>query len=381
MADLVLHTRVVSGSGGGPDKTILNSPRFLSDRGYPMLCAYLRHPDDPGFERLREMAHRWNAPLLAIDDRGPFDGGPRARPAEICRERRPAIWHAHVYTSNYLGLRLRRRHPMALVTTVHGWGVEGGLKTAFYYALDRWLVKRYEQVICVSRDLYETCLGFGTPPERCRFLPNAIDTDEYRRTGPPVAAERRTGVPVGRRVIGAVGRLSPEKGFDDLVRAVGSLIGEGLDLELWLIGDGPERERLERLVAELGLRDRVRLLGYRDDTLDFYRAMDIYALSSRKEGLPNVVLEAMALELPVVGTRIAGVPQLIEDGVNGLLVEPQNPAQLSDALRRVVGEEGLAARLGTAARRTIEADYSMRARMDRMREIYEVALGRGQETA
>ncbi len=380
MADLVLHTRVVSGSGGGPDKTILNSPRFLTSQGYPMLCAYLRPPGDSGFERLREMAHRWSAPLLAIDDRGAFDRGPKAELARVCAERRPAIWHAHDYKSNYLGLRLRRRHPMALVTTVHGWGVQGGWKTAAYYALDRYLVRRYEHVICVSRDLYETCLAFGTPAERCWLVPNAIDTDEYQRLDEPRASKLRGGIPADRTVIGAVGRLSPEKAFDQLMRAVAALVAEGLDLELWIVGEGPERDALEALRAELALGERVRLLGYRDDTLDLYRAMDIYALSSRKEGLPNVLLEAMALELPVVSTAIAGIPQLIEHGENGLLVEPEAPDQIASALRRVVTEGGLAAALGRSARRTIEERHSMHTRMETMRGIYEVALGRAERT-
>ncbi len=376
MADLVLHTRVVRGSGGGPDKTILNSPRYLADRGYPMLCAYLRHPGDRDFERLAELAERCQAPLAPVDDYGPFDRGVTRRLAALCAEHRPAIWHAHDYKTNYLGLRLRRRHPMTLVTTVHGWGVEGGWRTAFYYWLDRLFVRRYQEVLCVSADLHARCLDFGVAPDRCWLVPNAIDTEEFRRSAGAVPAAERAGVPPGRFVVGAVGRLSPEKALDDLVRAVGRLVGEGIDLELWIVGEGPERPALEGLVAELGLGERVRLLGFRGDTLDLYRAMDAFALSSRREGLPNVLLEAMSLELPVIGTRIAGIPQLIEHDRNGLLVEPGAVAELAAALRRVIADSGLARRLGAAARRTVEERHSMRARMERVREIYEVALGR-----
>ncbi len=376
MSDLVLHARVVRGSGGGPDKTILNSPRFLAERGYPMLCVYLRDPRDPEFGRLVKLAERYGAPLVPVDDRGPFDGRLTGRLQALCAEHRPAIWHAHDYKSNYLGLRLRRRHPMALITTVHGWGVEGGWRTALYYALDRWFVRRYEEVVCVSRDLRAACLRFGVPSERCWLVPNAIDTEEYRRSGDARAAAARRGVPAGRRVIGAVGRLSPEKAFDDLVRAVAELTARGLDLELWIAGDGPERQALERLVVELGVGERVRLLGHRGDTLELYRAMDVYVLSSRKEGLPNALLEAMALELPVVATRIAGVPQLIDDGANGLLVDPGAPGQLVAALERLLADPEAARRLGRAARGTVEERHGMAARMERMREIYEVALGR-----
>ena len=376
MPDLVLHTRVVSGSGGGPDKTILNSPRYLADRGYPMLCAYLRHPADREFERLVELAERSGAPLAPVDDRGPFDRGVVRRLAALCAEHRPAIWHAHDYKTNYLGPRLRRRHAMALVTTVHGWGVQGSWKTALYYWLDRLFIRRYEEVICVSRDLHEACLRFGVPPERCWWVPNAIDTEEFRCSSEAASAAARADVPPGRTVVGAVGRLSPEKALGAQVRAVGLLVGEGVDLELWVVGEGPERSVLEELVGELGLGDRVRLLGFRGDTLALYHAMDVYALSSRREGLPNVLLEAMAFELPVVATRVGGIPQLIHHERNGLLVEPGAVEGLAGALRRVAGDRELARRLGTAARATIEERHSMRARMDRIRDVYEVALGR-----
>ncbi len=137
-----------------------------------------------------------------------------------------------------------------------------------------------------------------------------------------------------RLLIGAAGRLSAEKGFDLLIRAVHPLLQGGLDVDLVIVGEGDERPRLEALIAELGLADRVQLLGYRSDLPDWYEAMDVFALSSLREGLPNVLLEAMALETPVVATRIAGVPRLVRHEENGLLVEPGSVEALAGALGR-----------------------------------------------
>src|SRR5436309_734703 len=103
---VVLETRVVKGSGGGPDKTILNSPRFLHAAGYDTLCAYMHPPRDPGFEQLRRKAMRWNAPLLSIPDHGPLDWTIIPRLLSICRRNKVAIWHGHDYKSNLLGLLL-----------------------------------------------------------------------------------------------------------------------------------------------------------------------------------------------------------------------------------------------------------------------------------
>ncbi len=376
---LILHTRVVSGSGGGPDKTILNSPRFLEDRGYRVLCAYMRHPEDPGFARLERRARQWDAPLVAVDDHGPFDLGVLGRMRSLCEIHHPALWHAHDYKSNLLGLMVRRRYPMRLVTTVHGW-VERTWKTPVYYRVDRLCLRYYDAVVCVSEDLYAMCREAGVAEGRLWHVPNAVDTEEFRRAASVQSAKARFGVPRGRLVIGAVGRLSREKGYELLLRAIRRLCHEGLDVELWIAGDGRERARLGRLVAEMALRDRVKLLGYRADTVDLYHAMDVFVSSSLREGLPNVLLEAMALEVPVLCTRIAGAAGLIRDSVNGLLVEAGSEEAIVEGLRRLVGDSMLRLRLGAAARKTIERSYPFRQRMEKIRAVYDQVL-KGREAA
>lgn len=371
---LVLHTRVVRGPGGGPDKTILNSARFLESERYRMLCAYLRHPLDPSFPKLEERARRWRADLVPVDDRGPFDLSVVGRLRAICREHRPAIWHAHDYKSNLLGLLVRRGHPMSLVTTVHGWTVRDTTRTRLYYLLDRLLLRSYDQIICVSEDLERSCLGLGVDAARCWYVPNAIDVEEYRLTNRVDSVRQQLGTPPDRMVVGSVGRLSPEKGLDRLVAATARLLSCGHDLELWIVGEGPQRGRLARRIDELGLEKRARLLGHHDDTLPLYRSMDVFASSSRHEGLPNALLEAMAMELPVVATRIAGVPSLVHDGENGLLVDPESEEELVEGLRRLVEDGSLRQRLGRAARVTVEGSFDFRHRMERISSIYDHAL-------
>src|SRR5438067_1964725 len=146
---VVLETRVVAGSGGGPDKTILNSPRFLTAAGYRMLCAYMHPPGDPGFEQLRHRAAALDAPLLSVPDRGPWDCAVIGRLLHICRRERVSIWHGHDYMSNALGLLLRSFWPMRLVTTLHGW-VKHTRRTPLYYRVDELCLPHYEAVISVS---------------------------------------------------------------------------------------------------------------------------------------------------------------------------------------------------------------------------------------
>jgi glycosyltransferase involved in cell wall biosynthesis len=373
---VVLDTRVVTGRGGGPEKTILNSPRYLEPAGYRMLCAYMHPPRDPGFEDIRRRARDLGAPLLSVPDRGPLDLRVIPRLLEICRRERVAIWHAHDYKSNLLGLLLRQAWPMRLVTTVHGW-VERTRRTPLYYAIDWFSLPRYERVLCVSQDVVGRCRALGVPTERCLLVENGIDLDRYTRRVARPEAKRRLNFAPDRPVVGAVGRLSPEKGFDVLIRAADRLLRRGFDFELVIAGEGGHRPELERLISDLGCSDRVLLPGHCDDPVPLFEALDAFALSSLREGLPNVLLEAMALGVPVVATRIAGVPRVVRDGENGLLVEPGTVEGLAEALARVLADRGLGARLGAAGRATVESGFDFGSRMRTIKALYDDLLGTG----
>lgn len=367
---VVLDARVVCGTGGGPDKTILNSPRFLEPMGYRNLCAYLHPPGDPGFAVLRRRAEAWNAPLIAIPDRGPWDRRVVTELLAVCRREQVAIWHGHDYKTNALGLLLRKLWPMRLVTTVHGW-VKHTARTPIYYSIDRWSLRRYEVVISVSDDLHRRCQELGVPAERCILLENGIDTRQFARSRPREEAKRCLGIPAGRLVIGAIGRLSEEKGFDLLIHAVDELLNRGFDVELRIAGDGDQHGHLSALICSLRREDRIQLVGFQADTVPLYEALDVFALSSLREGLPNVVLEAMALGVPVVATRVAGIPRLIAHDENGLLVQPGKTEDLVSSLGALLTDAGLRNRLGDSGRRTVEERFSFERRMEGIKKIYD----------
>jgi len=370
---VVFDTRVVTGSGGGPDKTILNSPRFLEPLGYRMICGYLHPPDDPGYASIVQKAEKYRAPLVSIPDRGPWDWRVVQSLLDVCRRENVAIWHGHDYKTNALGILLKRFHPMRLVTTLHGW-VHHTSRTPLYYAVDKICLPYYERVICVSDDLYKASLKNRVPRSRCILLENAIDTTEYTRAKTIEQAKASLGFPTGDFLIGAAGRLAPEKAFDALIRSVHSLRQKGLAVRLVVIGEGDDRPRLEALARDLGVSDRVHLPGWQNDVRGYFEAMDIFALSSLREGLPNVLLEAMALEVPCVATRIAGIPKLIEHEQNGLLIEPGDQSGLDFALHEMLTQHELRDRLRIAAHRTIEDRYSFSVRMGLLKRIYDELL-------
>ncbi len=374
-APVVFDTRVVTGAGGGPEKTILNSPRFLEPLGYRMVCGYLHPPGDPGYEVIRKKADQAGAPLVSIPDRGFWDWRVVRQLLRACREHQVAVWHGHDYKTNALGLLLRRFHRMRLVTTAHGW-VQETSRTPLYYRIDRWCLPRYERVVCVSTDLVDACRAAGMPEKKLLLLDNGIDATDYARRRSVREAKGLLGFPQEGQLIGAVGRLSGEKAFDVLVCAVHALRARGRDVRLVIVGEGDARPALEKLIAELGLADRVTLAGWQADVRGYFEAMDAFALSSLREGLPNVVLEAMALEVPVVATRVNGVPRLVQDGTNGLLVEAGDPAPLAAALDRLLGDAAMQATFRAAGRETVEGRFSFAGRMRKLAALYDELLGR-----
>ncbi len=371
----ILHTRLVTKTGGGPEKTILNSPRFLDKYGYSSACAYLHPEGDDGIETLKERAIESNCKLIAVPDKGAFDVSLIRKLLKICKERNVSIWHGHDYKTNAIGLLLRRFHKMHLVTTVHGW-VQQTSKTPLYYWIDRQAIRRHDHTICVSEDLYNSCTDLGVPAERCTLIQNAIDTRDFLRTNQCTDAKQSLGFDKQRFLLGAVGRLAEEKGFDLLIGAVGKLIECGLDMGLIIVGEGDQKDVLQQQIDEAGHADRIRLLGYRSDTKDLYEAMDLFVLSSYREGLPNVVLEAMAMEVPVVATRIAGVPKLVRNRENGLLVEAGDDSQLEASIREMFLDHQLREKLTQNARKTIEEEFSFSVRMEKVRAIYDYLLSR-----
>lgn len=374
---LVLHVRTMAGRGGGPEKTILNSPRFLRQLGYTSVCAYMHPPSDPGFEHFSNRAAAADAPLLSISDRGPFDMSALRQLMQFCRRERVAIWHGHDYKSNVLGLLIRRFWPLRLATTVHGWVHQFG-RSRLYYRIDKSTLRYYDEVICVSPDLREECLRFGVARDRCHVIFNAIDTNEFCRSN--LGWPRLEPSPSRTFVLGALGRLSDEKGFDVLIEAVDRLIRAGCDVSLVIGGEGAARDKLQRQIAATSQPHRIRLLGH-VDTKTFFRDVDAFVLSSSREGLPNVVLEAMALEVPLVATPVGGIPDLVSDGVSGVIVPVGNVEAVAAGIACILDNPAQAHSMASAARRTVEDRFSFQRRMEGMVAIYDRMLKRPRNDA
>jgi sugar transferase (PEP-CTERM/EpsH1 system associated) len=214
----------------------------------------------------------------------------------------------------------------------------------------------------------------GVPEQKSRLLANGIDAEKFH----PRAAGQASAVSAfgpGHVVIGTVGRVQDVKDHATLVDAF-LLLRERMPakrgvLRLAIIGDGPLLPAIRAKVAAAGIGDAVWLPGARTDVADILRGLDVFAMSSIAEGTPGSALEAMASALPVVGTRVGGIPEVIEDGVTGFVVPASDPAAMAAALERYIADPGLAARHGSAGRERVQRKYNMAAMVAGYKSLYD----------
>ncbi len=360
-------------TGGGPEKTILFSAAAHDPARVRVIPIYLAAPGDP-LEGVEEVARRAGVEIVRVADRARLDPFVIGWMRRLLIRHRCRVLHTHDFKTDFLGLVLARTVPgLRLMATAHGWSSPLGKWHRFYNALDRRVLRLYPTVIAVSEHTARELRGVGFRRERLEILPNAIDVEQWR---PRTRGALPPGLPSGRRFVGTVGRLSIDKDVPTLIRAFTQIAPAHPDLDLVLVGDGPERASLLALAGELGVRSRVHFLGQRGDLQELYGAFEVFVLSSRTEGMPNTLLEAMAMERPIVATPVGGVGEMVRDGEEALLVPPGDPAALAGAIALLCDRPERADELARSARARAVSRFSFTHRLRRIEEIYvRVAAG------
>lgn len=292
--------------------------------------------------------------------------------------RRQGIRHVHVHLANaaadvamlaaHLGTELDRERPWSWSFTMHG-------PTEFLDLRHYRLAEKLDSasfVVCIS-DFARSQLMALCDPDRwpsLRVVHVGIPVEQFTRSSPPP-------VPDGGGRILYIGRLVPEKGQTVLLEAVAALVRDGLDVELTLAGEGALKPQLERLAADLGIGDRVEFPGAvgQEELRDLYETATVFCLPSFGEGVPVVLMEAMAMEVPVLSTRIAGIPELIEDDRGGLLSSPGRADQLTADLRDLLTDPELHRRLAHGGRQKVLEEFDAESSAEQLRDLLVEMLG------
>jgi glycosyltransferase involved in cell wall biosynthesis len=283
------------------------------------------------------------------------------------------VVHAHKFGSSvWAALLVRRLGAPVLVCHDHGWSY-GRKSTARRMVERRLIAARADAIIAVSRsDATRMVDAQGFPAAKMRFVANGIAS---RAPEPRADVRAELGIEPGAPVIGAVATLRPEKRLDLLIEAAGLLAVEFPDLRV-LVAGGPdgqntaERDRLRAMVSELGLERTVSLLGFRSDVPAVLAAIDVAVLCSDREASPLVVLEYMDAGKPLVATGTGGIPEMVSNGEEGLLVEPGSASGLAAAIERPLRDRALAARLGDAARERRRRQFDIARTVDELEALY-----------
>lgn len=294
------------------------------------------------------------------------------RLVSLVREFRPDVVHGYLFGPNLFAAVAGRLCGVP-VTCVAKRNVDA-FETPRQIAVQRLAHRLATHVTAVSREVASSSVALGVPAERVTVIENGVDVGRFdgatRRDGVPGLE----GVPADAALVGSVGCLAPRKDYGTLLAAL-ALLGRDRRWRCALAGDGPDRAALEARAAELGVADRVLFLGERSDVDRLLPAFDVFVLSSREEGIPNALLEAMAAARPCVATRVGGNAEVLEDGRTGWLVPAQDPAALAGALGSALADPAEAARRGAAARAATIAERSIEAMVRRHEAFYLRALG------
>lgn len=376
---------------GGPARhvTILN--RGLERAGHDTLLVYgSPAPGEASFAELAEGLPSMALPALSRRLDPLADARVLARLVRLMFAWKPDVVHTHTAKAGTLGRlaafcynRTRSRARRAVVVhTFHGHvlsGYFGLIGSAAAWAIERILARGTDALVTLSERQREEIVGwYGVGrPERTEVIPLGLELDSLLalRPGSP-SLRSELGLEPGHVVIGYVGRLVPIKDLGTLLSAF-ARVAQGLPhARLVLAGDGPLRPELERQAAELGIAPLVRFAGWQRDLPRLYASFDLVALSSRNEGTPVMAIEAMAAGLPVVGTLVGGVPDIVEDGLTGLLVHAGDVRALSRALGELVQSPDMRAEMGERARQMAAERHGSQRLVADVLALYERLLQR-----
>jgi len=369
----------------GPAKNLLRFCR-MAQAGAAEKCdisivTFLRR-DETGQGASNQFIDEARASRVRVDivtERGAYDTRVMDQLRKLFQKHAPDVIQTHSVKSHALA-RLTRPDKGRWIAFHHGYTATD-FKMRVYNQLDRWSLPAADRVVTVCEPFAEQLTRIGVKRDRIRVLTNAIESHDRTALTNGASGRRDWNLSEHARVLLVIGRLSREKGHTYLIQAAHLLRQKRpeLDFQILLVGDGPERPSLEAQVSSFGLQDRVRFTGHLHDPSPMYALADMFVLPSLSEGSPNVLLEAMTAEVPIVATAVGGVPEMVESGRSALLTPPANAAALADSIAKLMDDPPLAKSLKEKARIDVQERHSPEAYYSALTQIYRELLNSGNQ--
>jgi glycosyltransferase involved in cell wall biosynthesis len=356
--------QLISSSGRyGAESMLVTLGRALNQAGHNCTVAAFdnSHAKDLG---LATYASKEGLDTELIPCHGRMDWGTIRHIRRLLQRGRVDILHCHGYKADIYGFCAASSVSIPIISTCHNW-IEHDLATRFYGMVDRFLLLRFDAVVAVSQPIAQRLLHSGVSPGKVAVIPNGIDVDSYAASSCSRVAEFAGEDKV---VVAMVGRLAPEKGGEFLIRAARIVLESSAKVLFVLVGDGPERAKLQDLSSVLGISEHVLFVGERTDMPRVYAGIDILVLPSVAEGLPMTMLEGMAARKAIVATDVGDVSRVI--GNTGFVVAPGDAAAIATKILYLIDHPEIRAKLGSTAQAIARNQYSNSLMLNRYEKLY-----------
>jgi glycosyltransferase involved in cell wall biosynthesis len=351
----------------GAETMLLCLVKSLALLGHESVIGVFRNSHCPHTE-IAEAAKLEGLKVEIISCDGKVDRSAMEAIRHILRIHSIDLVHTHGYKANFYGYLAARGEGVPLVATYHLDWPDRGLALRLYHLLDRLVVRRFGRIAAVSEAVARSLRRSGVPSARIATIDNGIDLFPFTQARPTLRKEMPQRP---KMLIGLVGRLTPQKGCEYFLQAAQKVLVGFPEALFVLVGEGPDRMKLEALAQELKIRDRVIFAGHREDMPGVYSSLDVLVLPSINEGLPMTLIEAMAAARPVVATPVGAVPKLVIPEQTGLLVNLRHPENLAAAIGRFISDPDLRRRLGANGQAWVMRRFSAEAMARKYAEIYQ----------
>lgn len=364
---IMIATDAIGGPGKGVFQLLEHAPAEAFEY---ILCNFELKTRPTG--QFVDEAQRKKLNLTLLKQRRTIDLHLIIQARRVIREHDMNLIQTHGYKASAIGLFLKLFCRRPWIGFAHGF-LEEDRKLRFYNRIERFALRRADLIVAVSNSMKALLTRHGVPAHRIRVIHNAIDPNEAVPDTSSEDIKQRHGLTSNQIVIGVIGRLSPEKGQMNFLRAMEKTVRRFPDVRALIIGDGDDRATLEGFCREKGLGDHVVFVGYQAKVANYYQILDLLVLPSLSEGLPNTVLEAMSFGVPVLATAVGGVPEIIQNG-NGMMVPPNDPEALAERMIELLGDDVLRQAMGLKGKDSLYPHFAPDHRVRQIVNLYEELL-------
>jgi glycosyltransferase involved in cell wall biosynthesis len=369
----VLHL-ISSGGVYGAEAVILNLLRTMQDGPNRGALGVFLNSSDPNME-LHDIAIAAGIESHAIPCNGRLDWSVHEGIRRLVQRVNADVVHAHGYKADVYAYLALKKRGTPLISTCHTWhGTD--ISDRIYGAIDRRVLRNYERVVAVSEEVKGRLLKAGIAEEKIQCIRNGIDLRPFDQNSSEHRNDAERHTEDRPMLVGLACRLAHEKGVDRFLQMAERVLAELPTTRFAIAGDGPDRPMLEALVKKMRIEASVALLGRCNDMPAYLGSLDLLVSSSRSEGLPIVLLEAMASRLPIVATAVGAVPNIVRNGLTGVLVPANDVGALTAAVVALLRSEPLRRQLGEAARNLIAQEYSAERMTAEYLHLYQQVLNK-----